>query len=578
MVGSVGQNIESYANFNQTFANRWSASGIDFNEWGTDYFWDRSFIINDERQYYPSRDEVQQYAGQGVTAPWRVASNGNLILEIKPVPDALKTTRAFMGNVNDYSVISGAAGSRSLTLDLGGDFSRGTGLMGRGGWVGVWHANATARKQYRFTSFTTSGTRVTLALVSNLDPNVVINNNDKKAQVAVQQEFISGLLTTRAPGQFGQVRGRFEIRCKFPRGQQLFPAFWLLGKRVTSGTDPYPHSTEFDVVENYGHDPSLVFFTYHSPNKQNNPNGPAGQKNMLQVRYDTTVNPPTIDFSAGFHTYSLDWTQDGYLVWGLDGKIVAVQPLAGIDGANIDKNSLDIEREKFLLVNLAFGSGDSRAQIERDRPNRGPGIPATFPSQFEIEYIKAYQYKSGGGGGGTPPSSGTSITVTTPGTNRVIAGTTSDNLKGRGLYVDMKNGNGYSVTVSATGTWSLTVPSSNDGQDGKQVSVYGQAADGTTDTKLFTYSIGGGGGSGNSLNVIGTGRTVSGNASSNFVGRDVYIDMKNGRGYSARVQSNGTWSYAIPSSEDSQRGVQVSAYVQAASGESLSKTFTYTTN
>ena len=71
---------------------------------------------------------------------------------------------------------------------------------------------------------------------------------------------------------------------------------------------------------------------------------------------------------------------------------------------------------------------------------------------------------------------------------------------------------------------------------------------------------------------------MSGNASSIFVGRDVYIDMKNGRGYSARVQSNGTWSYAIPSSEDSQRGVQVSAYVQAASGESLSKTFTYTTN
>src|SRR5688572_8269617 len=57
-------------------------------------------------------------------------------------------------------------------------------------------------------------------------------------------------------GRFDQVYGRFEARLRVPRGQGMWPAFWMMGADFDEVG--WPRCGEIDVMENLGREPQVV--------------------------------------------------------------------------------------------------------------------------------------------------------------------------------------------------------------------------------------------------------------------------------------------------------------------------------
>src|SRR5262249_31444944 len=74
-------------------------------------------------------------------------------------------------------------------------------------------------------------------------------------------KYTSARLVTK--GKFDFKYGRFEARIKIPKGQGVWPAFWLLGNDIDSVG--WPQCGEIDVMENIGREPSIVHGTVHGP-------------------------------------------------------------------------------------------------------------------------------------------------------------------------------------------------------------------------------------------------------------------------------------------------------------------------
>jgi beta-glucanase (GH16 family) len=64
-------------------------------------------------------------------------------------------------------------------------------------------------------------------------------------------------------GMFTQAYGHFESRMQLPKGQGMWPAFWMLGDNI--GTVGWPNSGEIDTMENVGYEPGTVHGTLHGP-------------------------------------------------------------------------------------------------------------------------------------------------------------------------------------------------------------------------------------------------------------------------------------------------------------------------
>jgi beta-glucanase (GH16 family) len=160
------------------------------------------------------------------------------------------------------------------------------------------------------------------------------------------RSYTSGMMTTYR--KFAQQYGRFEIRCRVPKGKGIWPAFWLL-------PDPLGWPPEIDVLETLGHEPQKVYFTHHFRGEQRQRKSDGG-----------SWNGP--DFSAGFHEFAIEWTAER-IVWF-------------VDGVQRFQSEKSIPQTKmYLLANLAVG-GD------------WPGAPddqTPFPSAMEVDYVRAYE-------------------------------------------------------------------------------------------------------------------------------------------------------------------------------------------
>src|SRR5258706_314052 len=67
----------------------------------------------------------------------------------------------------------------------------------------------------------------------------------------------------KTQGLFGRAYGRMEARVRVPRGQGIWPAFWMLGADISSVG--WPQSGEIDIMENIGREPSIAHGTVHGP-------------------------------------------------------------------------------------------------------------------------------------------------------------------------------------------------------------------------------------------------------------------------------------------------------------------------
>lgn len=170
-------------------------------------------------------------------------------------------------------------------------------------------------------------------------------------------EYTSARLNTA--GRFTQTYGHVEARLKVPRGQGMWPAFWMLGNDI--GQVGWPNSGEIDVMENVGFEPSTIHGTLHGPGYSGS--GGIGAAYTL---------PGGQAFADAFHTFAVDWAPDS-ITWSVDGNVYQRRTPADLGG-----RQWVFSKPFFLILNLAVGG-------------YWPGDPdgsTVFPQQLVVDHVR----------------------------------------------------------------------------------------------------------------------------------------------------------------------------------------------
>ncbi|WP_371781106.1 family 16 glycosylhydrolase [Streptosporangium subroseum] len=176
-------------------------------------------------------------------------------------------------------------------------------------------------------------------------------------------QYTSGRILTA--DKFSQAYGRFEASIKIPKGQGIWPAFWMLG----GGN--WPATGEIDIMENVGYEPNTVHGTVHGP----------GYSGGSGIGGGRTIGSPLGD---AFHTYAIDWSPN-LIVWYLDGsEYFRVTP------ANIRGNQWVYDHPFFMILNVAVGGNWP------GNPNAG----TAFPQTMLIDYVRVSAWTNDGPGTG----------------------------------------------------------------------------------------------------------------------------------------------------------------------------------
>ena len=168
--------------------------------------------------------------------------------------------------------------------------------------------------------------------------------------------YTSGKISTA--GKFTQRYGHVESRIKIPRGQGVWPAFWMLGDDI--GSAGWPNCGEIDVMENVGNEPGTVHGSVHGP-------GYSGGNPLT----GTYTLPNGQAFADGFHTFAVDWSPDS-ITWSVDGNVYETHTPADTNG-----NQWVFDHPFYLMLNFAVG-GDWPGS-----PNDG----TPFPQSMTVDYV-----------------------------------------------------------------------------------------------------------------------------------------------------------------------------------------------
>lgn len=161
------------------------------------------------------------------------------------------------------------------------------------------------------------------------------------------REYTSGAVHTRAT--FDLLYGKVEMKAKLPKGQGVFPAFWMLTDKKNT------FLPEIDIFEVLGHQPNEVWMVLH-----------ALDHNGILTSDAHSFSGP--DFSEDFHIFSIEWTPKS-VVWY-------------IDHLEQFRTHRDIPTEPmYLYVNTAIGG---------DWP-KPPDHTTVFPVRYEIDYIRVFK-------------------------------------------------------------------------------------------------------------------------------------------------------------------------------------------
>ncbi|MCX5528483.1 lectin [Streptomyces bobili] len=182
-------------------------------------------------------------------------------------------------------------------------------------------------------------------------------------------EYTSARLNTA--GRFTTTYGRVEARMKVPRGQGMWPAFWMLGNDI--GQVGWPNSGEIDVMENVGFEPSTVHGTLHGP----------GYSGSGGIGAGYTL-PGGQAFADAFHTFAVDWSPNA-ITWSVDGTVYQRRTPADLGG-----RQWVFDKPFFLILNLAVGG-------------YWPGDPdggTVFPQQLLVDYVRVSTDTAQPGGSG----------------------------------------------------------------------------------------------------------------------------------------------------------------------------------
>lgn len=166
---------------------------------------------------------------------------------------------------------------------------------------------------------------------------------------ADDQPYLSGALTTA--GKFKLTYGYIEARIRLPRGNGVWPAFWMLSSEYEK------LKPQLFIMEHDGGRPNSVFLNYNYHDADDNLRSPGQWEVAVEGLADS------------FHTVGLEWSPEELLYY-IDGV-----PRYRIIGSNVSNQDM------YLIVNLAMGgvwTGDV-------------GETTVLPAEYKIDYIRAYR-------------------------------------------------------------------------------------------------------------------------------------------------------------------------------------------
>jgi len=171
--------------------------------------------------------------------------------------------------------------------------------------------------------------------------------------------YTSARLVTRDKRGGNWTYGRMEARIKIPRGQGIWPAYWMLG--TDFDTVGWPDCGEIDILENIGREPQTVHGTVHGPFSWGGHYASGGD-------YSNSV-----DLADDFHVYAVEWQPNG-IRWYFDDTQYFTTTPAGVAGEWVFDHSF------FFILNIAVGGN-------------WPGPPdetTVFPQQMLVDYVRVY--------------------------------------------------------------------------------------------------------------------------------------------------------------------------------------------
>jgi beta-glucanase (GH16 family) len=183
-------------------------------------------------------------------------------------------------------------------------------------------------------------------------------------------------------GKWSWAYGRMEARIKIPRGQGIWPAFWMLGTNINAGVS-WPTCGEIDIMENIGKttDQGTEHGTLHGPQGGGDYNGGAGVGRTYTL-------PGGAALADDFHVYAVEWTTN-QIKFFLDTNLFFTATPSSLPGGS----TWVFTQPQFIILNVAVGGN-------------WPGNPdgtTVFPQQMLVDYVRVYNYVT------APPSPVTAV-------------------------------------------------------------------------------------------------------------------------------------------------------------------------
>lgn len=154
--------------------------------------------------------------------------------------------------------------------------------------------------------------------------------------------------------------GRYEARIRVPRGQGMWPAFWLLG--ASCGQVAWPACGEIDIMENIGKEPAIIHGTVHGPGYSGD-HGFGAPSALASGAY-----------ADDFHVFALEW-EPRQIRFYRDGILYHTVTPDLVNGPWV------YEQPFYVILNLAVGG---------DWPGN-PDASTVFPQQMLVDYVRVYR-------------------------------------------------------------------------------------------------------------------------------------------------------------------------------------------
>jgi beta-glucanase (GH16 family) len=194
--------------------------------------------------------------------------------------------------------------------------------------------------------------------------NLVITAQKETTVTAKGETRLYTSARIRTKNLFSQTYGRFEARIKIPKGEGMWPAFWMLGDDIS--TVGWPRCGEIDILENVGKEPALVHGSLHGA-------GNGVPTADLTSKFSLPGNP---SLSGDFHLYAAEWDADAVRFF-IDATNYATFTRQQWPAGAV----WPFDHNFFLILNLAVGG---------DWPGP-PDSSTVFPQQMLVDYVRVYR-------------------------------------------------------------------------------------------------------------------------------------------------------------------------------------------